>query len=413
MRANPITVGFEDAHGEIARFDAPELRAQRLQRLQTELRRANFNAGLFFDPLTVRYATGTRNMAVWLLHNPARYCFVPADGKPILFEFPNRNCQTNAYGNDTLAEVRLAKAHFYTVSSEYRDAVARQWAREIADLLAQHAGRDNRLAVDRLDAPGYFALQSEGVMLGDGIEVSERARLIKTEDEAALINCAVIVAERGIARVRQATQPGITENQLLAELHAVNISSGGEWMESRLLTSGPRTNPWFQEASERVVQAGDLVSLDTDLIGPHGYCADISRSFVCGPSKATSVQQDLYTLAHEQIQYNAALLGPGVTYAELAQKAWKIPNRFKAQYYGMLAHGVGMADEGPVISYDADIPQSSQGVLLPGMCVSIESYTGEENGVEGVKLEQQYMITEVGAALLGSEPLAQSLETTG
>jgi Xaa-Pro aminopeptidase len=72
-----------------------------------------------------------------------------------------------------------------------------------------------------------------------------------------------------------------------------------------------------------------------------------------------------------------------------------------------------MADEGPVISYDADIPQSSQGVLLPGMCVSIESYTGEENGVEGVKLEQQYMITEVGAALLGSEPLAQSLETTG
>ena len=43
---------------------------------------------------------------------------------------------------------------------------------------------------------------------------------------------------------------------------------GGEWIECRLLTSGERTNPWFQECSDRVIQTGDIVAFDTDLIGP-------------------------------------------------------------------------------------------------------------------------------------------------
>ena len=72
-------------------------------------------------------------------------------------------------------------------------------------------------------------------------------------------------------------EPGITENKLWSILHQTNIEMGGEWIETRLLTSGQRTNPWFQECSNRVIQKGDLVSFDTDLIGPNGYCSDTRR----------------------------------------------------------------------------------------------------------------------------------------
>ena len=68
-------------------------------------------------------------------------------------------------------------------------------------------------------------------------------------------------------------------------LHAENIRRGGEWIETRLLASGPRTNPWFQECGAAVIEAGDIVAFDTDLIGPYGYCADISRTWLAGDGR--------------------------------------------------------------------------------------------------------------------------------
>jgi Xaa-Pro aminopeptidase len=94
-------------------------------------------------------------------------------------------------------------------------------------------------------------------------------------------------------------RPGISEQALWAHLHAGNIARGGEWIETRLLASGPRTNPWFQECSSRPIEAGELVAFDTDLIGPYGYCADISRTWLCGADRASAAQGGLYRLARE------------------------------------------------------------------------------------------------------------------
>ena len=88
------------------------------------------------------------------------------------------------------------------------------------------------------------------------------------------------VCEAGCRAMQEALQPGITENALWARLHETNIRLGGEWIETRLLSSGPRTNPWFRECSMRKIEPGDLVCFDTDLIGPYGYCSDISRSWL-------------------------------------------------------------------------------------------------------------------------------------
>ncbi|MFQ5784836.1 MAG: aminopeptidase P family N-terminal domain-containing protein, partial [Alphaproteobacteria bacterium] len=64
------------------------MRAYRLERVQNELKKRDYGAIVLFDPINIRYATGSRNMTVWVMHNAARYAFIPAEGKAVLFEFP-------------------------------------------------------------------------------------------------------------------------------------------------------------------------------------------------------------------------------------------------------------------------------------------------------------------------------------
>lgn len=382
------------------------LRVGRYRRVQEWLRAEDCAAALLIDPLNVRYATDSRNMAVWTLHNMARYCLVPAEGAAVMFEFPGEHCRSLSGDLPVIGEVRGARVHSFFDSGEHAWTVACSWAAEIAELAKAWAGaRRVRLAVDRADLLGARALEREGLELVEGQRIMELARSIKSPEELQCMRRAIAVCEAGISRMSEALRPGISENELWAELHYTNIALGGEWIETRLLSSGPRTNPWFQESSGRVIQAGDLVGFDTDLIGPYGYCADVSRTFFCGPGRPTAAQRELYALALEQVQHNCAVLRPGLGFREYAQRAWRIPQRYFPLNYGAIAHGVGLADEWPLILIDPRDPLFQDGVMQPGMTICVESYIGERGGPFGVKLEQQVLITETGHEILSRYPI--------
>jgi Xaa-Pro aminopeptidase len=195
----------------------------------------------------------------------------------------------------------------------------------------------------------------------------------------------------------------MTEEKLWSYLHKTNIENGGEWIETRLLTSGPRTNPWLQECSNRIIQKGDLVAFDTDMVGPYGYCADISRTFVEG-GKLNEEQKKLHDLAYENIKYNEELIKNGMTFREFAEKAWKLPDNCYDNHYPCQVHGVGMCDEWPFIPYpDKDFSNGDySGVFEENMVICVESYIGEVGGKEGVKLENQYLVTNKGLELFNS-----------
>jgi Xaa-Pro aminopeptidase len=188
------------------------------------------------------------------------------------------------------------------------------------------------------------------------------------------------------------------------------IAGGGEFIETRLLSSGPRTNPWFNEASSRKVRPGELVALDTDTIGCNGYYSDFSRTFFCGPGKPSGYQKSLYRMSYEQVQHNISILKPGMTYREVAEAAWQIPERFYDRRYPSVIHGVGMHGETPLVAHAGDFDTySKDGVLEPGMVVSVESYIGEVDGPEGVKLEDEVLITETGVELISRYPYSDDM----
>jgi len=392
-----------------AGLEAPNLEAMRryrLDRIVAQLRKRDYAGLLCFDPLNIRYITDSSNMQVWVTHNPSRACFVSADGYVVLWDYAR--CEHLTEHLPLIGEIRTGAAFYYMFHAERVGEQAARFAGEIDSLMRTHGGSNRRLAIDRIEPEGLMALHRLGIETTPGQEVTELARAIKGPDDVRALKCAVHSCEVAMGLMQEALVPGMTENDLWAILHAENIRHGGEWIETRLLSSGPRTNPWFQEASHRVTEAGDMLAFDTDMIGPYGYCADVSRSWTVGHLPPTPAQRDLYMHALEQIEHNASLLRDGVSFRELDALSWRIPERFQAQNYGVILHGVGLADESPWIATHPTFPGSLSDradlALAAGMVVSVESYCGEVGGAEGVKLEAQYVVTETGAERLDHLP---------
>lgn len=379
-------------------LQAPNLdrmRRYRLDRIVAQIQTQDLAGVLLFDPLNIRYATDTTNMQVWITHNHARACFVSAQGHVVLWDF--HNCDHLSAHLPLVSEVRSGASFFYFETGDNTDSHAAHFAKEVDALLREHAGLNRRLAVDKIEIAGLWALQSLGLDIVDGQQVMEHARVIKSLDEVNAMRCSIASTEAAMHKMREMSQPGVTENDIWAVLHAENIRRGGEWIECRLLSSGPRTNPWFQESGPRIVEAGDMLAFDTDLIGPYGICADISRSWIIGDIKPTAEQRLLYQIAYEHIQTNMQLLKPGMTLDEITHKAHRLPEAYRAQRYGVILHGIGLCDEFPCVRYPEDVESHGYpGVLEPGMTLCVEAYVGAVGGKEGVKLEDQILITEEG-----------------
>jgi Xaa-Pro aminopeptidase len=406
-RAPVVPLGF-DLPARLAEIDQPTLRAYRLQRVRAELARRDYAGALLADPMNIRYATGARNMAVWTMHAPGRYAFVATDGPVILFEFPAS--QHLSARIETIDAQRDSTPWFYFMAGPRVAEKMTVWAAELASLVAKHGGKNRRLAIDRCEPWGAEELRRHGIALFDAQEPLERARAIKSPEEIACVKLSMEVCDTAVDRMRAALQPGITENQLWAILHETNIAHDGEWIECRLLASGQHTNPWFQECGNRVIEAGDLVGFDTDMVGPNGYLADISRSYVCPGKPPTDRQRRLHELAQEQVLFNMELLRPGVSFGEFAERAWPVGEAFVANRYMTLVHGVGLVDEYPSLPYAQDLADwGYEGMFEENMVVSVESYIGEVGGTDGVKLEQQVLITAAGAVPLSRTPFVESL----
>jgi len=147
-----------------------------------------------------------------------------------------------------------------------------------------------------------------------------------------------------------------------------------------------------------------MISFDTDMIGPYGYCADLSRSWTAGHVRMNDLQRDYYAAAVEQIEHNLSILRPGMTFAEFNEKSWRIPERYQARRYSLALHGVGLADEWPSVPLHLDFARAYTGRFEENMTVCVESLIGELGGRECVKLETQVVITAHGAERLDSFP---------
>ena len=263
--------------------DLAAMRRYRIDRVTAQLATQGYDGIIVMDPMNIRYVTDTTNMQLWVMHNGARYAFVSADGHVILWDY--YGCDYLAAHSAVIDEVRPAIGSTYFLAGPRHAEQATRWTNEMIAVITEHCGPNPRIAVDQCHHVGYRLLEDAGVQVGFGQEVMELARAIKGADEILAMRCAINACETTMTEMHTALEPGMTERELWALLHAGNIRRGGEWIETQIIASGPRTNPWMQEASSRVIEPGDIVAYDTDLVGAYGMMVDISRTWIAGEGR--------------------------------------------------------------------------------------------------------------------------------
>lgn len=370
-----------------------------LGRTRDALRRHGLAAALLFDPANVRYVSRTSTMPVWTMHSIDRYVLVPVEGEPVLWEYGSAppDLVPPHPGFTTRPAISWAVFGF----GERAGDRAALFAADVAGVLRERGLAGERIGVDRLDAYGFLALQEAGVHLAPAQLAVEQARAVKGPEEIALIRRSLAVCDAAVADLYQALAPGMTENEAWGRLLGSAFERGAEFGECRLLSSGPRTNPWFREASDRPMQRGDLVAFDTDLIGPAGYLADLSRTYLVGSTRPTARQRRLYADAQAFLADIIAELQPGAALDEVGERlARRLPARYHSERYPFIAHGSGLSDEYPVIAF----AEHHAGEIEEGMVFSVEAYVGVEGEDEGLKLEEQVLVTATGVEVLSHAP---------
>lgn len=404
---SPDTAVARDDWSDLRRFrplpdiDHDRMCRYRMSRLRAQMAAREVDALVLVNPLSLRYAVDYATYALFQSRIPSTYLFIARDGPTIIH---------GAYGDSPwIDEVRPARPIAFFDAGDTLSDQARLLADDLVTYLSEIGATGRRVAIEYVNPSLTMACLQRGIDVVDGIPISEMARVIKSGDEIACIRWSVAVAELGIAKMKEALRPGVTESQLWGLLNYTNLANHGEWHDGRMLCSGPRTNPWLQEASQRVIESGDLVGFDTDMVGPKGYFCDISRTFHCGPAKPTKRQRDIYRLAYDEVQHNLSLVHPGARFSEIQAQAFPIPPDCRENAYPCLIHGVGMCDEYPRINPGHRGPNPYDGVLEPGMVITVESYMGPKGERDGVKLEEQVLVTESGHEVLSSYPFEQDL----
>jgi Xaa-Pro aminopeptidase len=283
---------------------------------------------------------------------------------------------------------------------------ATAWAQETVDAIRELGVTGDLVAVDRLGTPGFLALQARGITIVDSATATQAAREIKTPEEISLFERNGPMVVDMLAAFEAALIPGVRERDLLATLSDTMLRAGGEYLATSTVCSGPNTNPWRSEATDRVVEPGDLVFVDTDTVGIEGMFFCVSRTFLAGDGRPTRAQRDTFRAALDWLEGTKAVVRPGLTCGEIADLAPDLPEKYLPQRYECMIHGIGLEEESPSVCYPGDRQSNGARVIEEGMALVVELYAGEVGGDHGVKLGDEVLVTRDGVQVLAPYPFS-------
>lgn len=218
----------------------------------------------------------------------------------------------------------------------------------------------------------------------------EKIRLIKTEEELDLIVKACEIADQAYEYILTYVKAGMTELQVKNELeaHMTSLGASGPSFDT-IVASGHRGALPHGVASEKVIESGDMVTLDFGA-WYKGYASDITRSF--GVGSVSEEMENIYNIVLESQLKALEEIQAGMTGQEADSIARDI---IKANGYGdnfghSLGHGFGLE-----VHELPGLAQKSTITLESGMCITIEPGIYVD-GVGGVRIEDDALVTEKG-----------------
>jgi Xaa-Pro aminopeptidase len=165
-------------------------------------------------------------------------------------------------------------------------------------------------------------------------------RAVKSGNEVSLLRAAASSAEKSIESALALVRPGIRESEIV-EAYLAALAQRGAKPTMIFFSSGPRTSHPICLASNRVLQADDVIRYDVGCTFRY-YHADTARALVLGSPKKSHLK--IWDALVQGVDNAIALIRPGIEPGALFEAAMK-PGRelglhnFKRTNVG---HGVGL-----------------------------------------------------------------------
>jgi Xaa-Pro aminopeptidase len=229
-------------------------------------------------------------------------------------------------------------------------------------------------------------------------DLVEGLRERKDAGELALIEAANGIATRALNRTTPQIHAGMTELEVAGVLEKALRDEGSEGFPfASIVASGPRSALPHARSSTRRIEPGDFLLLDFGA-ETHGYCADITRTFVIG--RAGPEQREIYEVVRSANEQASRKVRAGMTGRDADAIARDyIEQRGYGDLFGhSLGHGLGLeVHEAPRLA------RTAEGALAEGAVVTIEPGIYRP-GWGGVRIEDDVFLGPTGPKILTSFP---------
>ena len=382
----PFAVDWED------RYDMARLRRDRVAAAQRELAAAGVDALMVWKDENVRYLTSLRAQLIAGKTMALNGALLQAGEAPVLL------CSGGEIDKARAGMGWIAEAHAIPImeQAELVDGFVRSI---LGPILVERGLGSGRLGVDAASVSFIDALRAHlpDLEVVDGDTIMQRARLIKTDTEIAIIEEACAIGDAVTQRALDETRAGRRELEVAGDAMQTLFHLGGEMAHviTPFVASGEHMSPPHRLATDKLMRNHDLCFIDIGAMW-NGYFSDIGRTTVIG--RPNRRQQEIYTAVYEGLMAGIDRMRPGLTTADAADAVVsKIAEHGLADHLFSLfiGHGIGVgANEPPYIG--ESMPGATECEFEANMVFAVEPLVwvpGVEGG-GGVRIEDMVLVTE-------------------
>lgn len=388
----PFAVDWEE------RYDLPRLRRERVESAQYELREADVDGLLVWKDENVRYLTSLRAQLIAGKTMALNGALLLPDGDPVLL------CSGGEIDKARAGMPWIAEAHAIPIM-EQAELVDGFVADILRPVLRDRRLDSGRLGVDAGNISFINAMRRHlpDLELIDGDQLMQRARLIKTDVEIAIIHESCAIGDAVTQRALDETRAGRRELEIAGDAMQTLFHLGGEMAHviTPFVASGEHMSPPHRIATDKLTRNMDLCFIDIGAMW-NGYFADIGRTTVIG--RASKQQQQIYTAVYEGLIAGIEKMRPGFTTQDASDAVVnKIGDHGLADHLFSLfiGHGIGVgANEPPYIG--ENMPGATVTEFKPNMVFALEPlvWVPGVRGGGGVRIEDMVLITDGEAEVL-------------
>jgi len=387
------------------RVDFDRLRSDRLARARMMMEKHDLGALVCFVGENVRYITGVFQ-GNWKNNIFIRYCVLPRDGEPVLFETAGSDLECAKIDAPWLnGNIRPAITWKWAETAE--SMMAGKMARSVLDVLQENGVEKERIGLDVYDPGAAEALGALGLNLVSAWPAMSGARVVKTPDELECLKISSAIGDTAFWRIEHEwLRPGVKESYITAKVNEYLYEQGFDFVYDIIVASGGNTSPYRRWHTDKVIREGDLVIIDQNAVGPGGYFVDFVRCFKVG-GRWTPKEKDLYKECYESMYAAIEQMKAGNTTADVAARLPEYADdEFGTVTLQQFAHSIGLSlYEGMWISraYSLDYPVE----LQENMYFAAETFAGHPGLEQTVRLEENLLVTKDGPVLFTRHPFAE------